>query len=430
MNLVASGSGGTIFTSAPVTLTVRPAAPPTVLADTSPGSSTLFVGQQAAFTASFTGNLPITNQWQVSTNHGATFQNLAGQNGGSLTLANLQIANSGQYRLVGSNAFGSTNSTPASLFVLPTSAEPAVQVAGELIVNLLPDGLDTNAGLWHNETSDTNSVGDFTFVGQTGPLNVATVTYNAQPLNVLNVNGNGDNSVESQIKAPAILLGANPCSMEAWLFATQVGGNNTVVNYGDQTSQSGDLDRALNYHNQPYGAFTGYFGNADVQWLPAGSGATANLWHYIAVTYDGSNLKLYQDGKFNNGLTGITLLTDDTYISVGSGTGNAIFAGAGALSGYVASARVETGVLTANQIAQNYIAGPAPGLTAGLTIAQLAPLTTTHNANGSLTLNWNAGTLQEATSLTGPWTTDTNITSPFIVTPSGGTPKKFYRLVY
>ncbi len=345
-----------------------------------------------------------------------------------MTLTNLQLTDAAEYRLKGSNAFGNTNSTPVNVYVLPTSAEPAVQVSGHLIVNLLSDGLDTNAGLWHNETADTNSVGDFTFVSTSGPLNVASVLYNGQPINVLNVAGVSGNSVEAlNVQAPAILLGANPCTMEAWLYATQIQNNNTVVNYGDQSSQSGDLDRSLNYQNQGYGAFTGYFGDADLGWNPA---PTANAWHYIAVTYDGSNLIVYQDGVANNSHSGITLKTDESYISVGSGTGGGPYAGANPLSGYVAAARVETGVLTPNQIAQNYIAGPAPGLTAGLTIAQLAPLTSSFT-NGTLTLSWNAGTLQEATSVKGPWTSDTSVTSPHTVTPAtAGAPMKFYRLEY
>ncbi|HEX3800107.1 MAG TPA: LamG-like jellyroll fold domain-containing protein [Verrucomicrobiae bacterium] len=423
--LVGTGNLGTVVTSAPVTLTIRPAAPPTVLADTTSTGNTLFVGQQVTFSAAFTGNQPITNQWQVSKNGGA-YQNISGQTGSTLTLSSVGLSDQGNYRLEASNAFGTANSTPLALIVLPVSAEPQVAFAGEVIVNLSSDGLDTNAGVWHNETTATDSVGDFTFAGGIG-LNVTNVLYNGQPLEVLNVAGVGNNSVEAiNTPAPAILLGANPCTMEAWCFATQVNNNNTVVNYGDQSSNSGDLDRALNYQNQGYGAFTGYFGNADLGWNPA---PTANVWHYIAVTYDGSNLIVYQDGVANGNHTGITLLTDESYISVGSGTSGGPFAGANPFSGLIAAARVETGVLTPAQIAANYKAGPAPGLITGVSIAQLAPLTSTF-ANGMLTLSWSAGTLQEAPSINGPWTSDTGFTSPHAVNPSAAGGNKFYRLQY
>jgi hypothetical protein len=256
------------------------------------------------------------------------------------------------------------------------------------------------------------------------------VIYNFQPLNVLNVAGNGNNSVEAiNTPTPSILLGANPCSMEAWLYANVViepSGGNTVVNYGNQTTQTGIPDRALNYQNQGYGAFTGYFGS-DFGWNPA---PTANTWHYIAVTYDGNTVSVYQDGVVNGSRGGITLGTLGSYISVGSGTGGGPYAGINAFNGYIAAARVETGVLTPAQIAHNYVAGPAPGLATGLSIAQLAPLNF-GITNGTLTLSWLAGTLQENTSLTtGSWTTDGSVTSPYTVTPASGGAMKFYRLKY
>lgn len=48
--------------------------------------------------------------------------------------------------------------------------------------------------------------------------------------------------------------------------------------------------------------------------------------------------------------------------------------------------------------------------------------------NGSqLILNWPNGTLLEATNVRGPWTTNV-ATSPFINTPSLGTPQKYFRV--
>jgi len=42
-----------------------------------------------------------------------------------------------------------------------------------------------------------------------------------------------------------------------------------------------------------------------------------------------------------------------------------------------------------------------------------------------LTLSWPSGTLLEAASVLGPWTTNT-AASPYVLTPSG--PRKFYRV--
>lgn len=48
-------------------------------------------------------------------------------------------------------------------------------------------------------------------------------------------------------------------------------------------------------------------------------------------------------------------------------------------------------------------------------------------SGSDLQLTWSQGTLQEADVITGPWTTVTNATSPYTVTPNGV--QKFYRVL-
>jgi lysophospholipase L1-like esterase len=109
-------------TSAPVTLTVLAPSAPVVLQNPTPISASPYVGQSVTFTSAFTGNHPITNQWQFSTDGGATFLNLAGATNTTLSLNNLQLTNSGEYRLVATNAYGSNHTTPATVNVQPWSA--------------------------------------------------------------------------------------------------------------------------------------------------------------------------------------------------------------------------------------------------------------------------------------------------------------------
>ncbi len=65
---------------------------------------------------------PITNQWQFSQDGGNTFSNLNGATSTTLTITNLQSANTGEYRLTVGNAFGSNDTSAAILTVLPWSA--------------------------------------------------------------------------------------------------------------------------------------------------------------------------------------------------------------------------------------------------------------------------------------------------------------------
>jgi lysophospholipase L1-like esterase len=109
-------------TSAPVVLTVLAPSEPVILQSITPVSAMAYVGQQAMFSAAFTGNHPITNQWQVSEDGGTTFANLAGETNDTLILSNLQTVSSGEYRLAAVNVFGSNNTAAASLTVKPWSA--------------------------------------------------------------------------------------------------------------------------------------------------------------------------------------------------------------------------------------------------------------------------------------------------------------------
>jgi len=113
--------GATAITSAPVTLEVIVPSAPLVVKDTTPNPASQYVGQSVTFYSTFNGNHPITNQWQVSEDAGNTFQDIAGATNTAFTLNNLQITNSGEYRLVAGNAIGSNHSSSATLTVKPWS---------------------------------------------------------------------------------------------------------------------------------------------------------------------------------------------------------------------------------------------------------------------------------------------------------------------
>lgn len=106
-------------TSAPVTLDVSAASYPQLTQDITPESTNVFAGASVTFSAAFIGNSPITNQWQFSSDNGATFVNLAGETNTVLTLSDLQATNAGYYRLVASNSFGFAQSSAGSLTISP-----------------------------------------------------------------------------------------------------------------------------------------------------------------------------------------------------------------------------------------------------------------------------------------------------------------------
>ncbi len=100
-------------TSTPATLTVDFA--PTVT--TQPLAQTVTAGQTATFTAAASGNPSPTVQWQVSTDGGATFTNIAGATSATLSFATTAAQNANQYRAVFTNSIGNATSNPATLTV-------------------------------------------------------------------------------------------------------------------------------------------------------------------------------------------------------------------------------------------------------------------------------------------------------------------------
>jgi len=108
--------------------------PPSIT--TQPQSHSVLAGGSATFSVTATGTAPLSYQWT----HAGT--NLSGANASSLTISSAQPDNAGDYVALVSSPYGSTNSTTATLTILPPSGTGYV-----LFVNSLasPTKIFTNA---------------------------------------------------------------------------------------------------------------------------------------------------------------------------------------------------------------------------------------------------------------------------------------------
>jgi Immunoglobulin domain/Immunoglobulin I-set domain len=86
-----------------------------------PVSQTIAAGSNVTFTVTATGTAPLFYQWvfQVSS---TVFSNIPAANAASFSIANVQTTNAGNYGVVITNNFGSTNSQLATLFVTTNSS--------------------------------------------------------------------------------------------------------------------------------------------------------------------------------------------------------------------------------------------------------------------------------------------------------------------
>ena len=123
-------------TTVPVLLTVNSA--PVIT--TNPANVTVSAGASAIFTAAASGTPAPTVQWQVSTNGGTTFTNLAGANSATLTLTAVTAAMTGnQYKAVFTNSTSSATTTAATLTVntapvITTNPTAATVTAGNTAI--------------------------------------------------------------------------------------------------------------------------------------------------------------------------------------------------------------------------------------------------------------------------------------------------------
>jgi Concanavalin A-like lectin/glucanases superfamily len=146
--------------------------------------------------------------------------------------------------------------------------------------------------------------------------------------------------------------------------------------------------------------------------IPAGDLGGAN-WVQLAGTYDGANWNLYRNGvqvATTPSAVG-ALAVNDADWAIGS-TGNGW---ADPFAGSIDEVAIYSQALSTSRIAAHYsmaVLGPNP-----LSITR---------SGANVTITWPAGTLQESTSLTGPFVDSAGGPSPRTVAPSGT--RKFYRV--
>jgi alpha-L-fucosidase 2 len=285
------------------------------------------------------------------------------------------------YYVVSASGLWGESSNSAQATVVP-GPNFAVTFRGDLLVNLQSSDLNSSTRTWTNRTSNAQSVGNFATVGGNN-LSLAALSWNGFTVNTLYVNSIGNNSVQSALTAPMEIISNKPVSVEAWIFPKDVNATSCYLNYGYQGGSSSPMnEREFDYDTSGHGVISGNFGSLDTGWATT---PTAGTWHYVAVTYDGTTLSAYLDGSLDlTHVIGTPIATVPTLMQVGSAiSGTGVNGGNDPFHGYIACARLESGVLTAGDIAANYALGPlgspVAGVPAGLTAAA---------GDGQVVLNW------------------------------------------
>jgi hypothetical protein len=360
--LVATNSAGPTL-GEPGTLTVNPASSPMIATDITSTPSPVFPGSSTVtFSVSFVGTLPISYQWQVDKGSGPT--SIVGQTNTSLTLTNLKASDVGSYSLHAANALGYMDSGSATVYPQPTAP---------VTVNFQ----------WHS--TEGGDVGNYSGLG---------------------VAGFGTGTFWNQVVGPSSWSPGTYSCGNAYADdgTTIVGTKWTLVTGGSWDWTSTPTIPLLDSAASAYAAQSFTFG------LPNG------IYNVVLFSCNGTEASTASGGTVFtlNGMTRTALPTQNTSFVQGNT--------------YVVFSNV---VVTSTSLAGTWepVTGKTYGSVNGAQLQYRGPAVTleiSRVSGGQVQLQWPEGTLLEATSVTGPWTTN-SAPSPYTLSPAGA--QKFYRLI-
>ncbi len=431
-DVVVTNANGAV-TSPVVQITVKPPSAPLLDADLDNLTPATYAGGSLNFSASFSGTLPISYQWM--TNSGTGDYPLPGATNSSLTLANLPLSWTGNIRLSAVNALGSNSTSIATVTVLadppaPTSAEPyayAVYVLNPLAYWRFSEANATSAGGVPAYDSSGHGHDASYGIGATdnapGPQPPAFPGLEATNTGVQlpgpNTAGHG------YLVAPDLNLNANTATITAWLNPSaniittagvlmwRNGADAAGLGFGNATSASGMTELVYTWNTN-----SSLTWNWDSNLFPP-----SGQWSFVALTISPTAATLYLYYVDNNdGTTNLLKAVNTLPHTAEAFSGGIIRIGDDTFDDYrtfpgvIDEVAVFSQTLSESQIQNLFFT------------ALGAPLNVTLNSGWDgrqLTLSWPSGTLLEALSVLGPWTTNA-ATSPYTLTPAG--PMKFYRV--
>ncbi len=377
-------------------ITVSPGAP--IITQQPTASLTLLVGATLHASVANIGNPPFTYYW--FTNNGPAPVSVSSSP--TLTLANLQLINSGSYVCVVSNDYGTT---PSSALTLTVVAPSAYQ---QTMLSLGP------VAYWPlNETSGTNAYdligghnGTYTgtyLLGQTGPTNAFFGSSGSALFD----------GTSGHVDIPGTSFNlTNAVTMVAWVEVFSGPTFDGLIGHGDSSWRT-----TIDPSGQPGG--NDGAAQSDATDPSSSPGVNDGTWHMVAYSYTGvpgqnDNGSLYVDG---------VLVANNTITIAPAGNNLDVWIGGSPdygdrfLPAYIANAAIFNQSLSAAQV---------QGIYNGVAVLNPQTISITHSGS-NVVLTWQTGTLLEATNLLGPWTTNSAAASGYTVPATNAA--KFFRLL-
>src|SRR3989339_1282746 len=215
---------------------------------------------------------------------------------------------------------------------------------------------------WHlNEGSGINA-GDSGLSGSTGTITGATWETNGKvgdsALKFDSTDGTDDYISVTDNSSLDI---TNAITLEAWVYCTDIsqdGSTRRVVDKGS-TYALGASDKAY---------FKLYLDGVATEALKTWSISDANVWHHLVGTYDGTAMKLYQDGVnvFERAANG-SISTNDSALQIGRQS-----SGGGRFKGIIDEVKIYSRALSAAEVAEHF--NPPPPVDNPPQVALVVPV--------------------------------------------------------
>jgi hypothetical protein len=389
-----------------------------------PSSIGAFAGENVKFAATgINGTSPFTYQWQYitasATNNLTDGGDISGSKTATLSISNVASADVGSYQLVVSNSVGTTLSSNATLTVVtpvPGSYEAAVVQYQPLAYWPLNETNDPSTGTAVAFEYVSFFNGTYGVTGQNGFNGIVGPEAPAFP---------GFPANNPALETSGTVAGSYVSASGGDLIATNltyamwINPSGPVENWAGLLMDRSAAGEGLGFGGSVDGtgmseiAYTWNQNNQNTWGFNSLLYPTAGQWSFVALVIEPSKGTLYLVGTNGVVQSAVNAIPHDSEeFAVAWHIGNDAVGDPGrTFPGRISSVGVFLSALTSAQI--ETLADIGFGIMPPV-VVDIAP---NPSVPGTLSLSWSQGTLLQAPSVTGPWTTNT-ATSPYTVDPT------------
>jgi hypothetical protein len=367
-----------------------------------PASQSRYTGKTVQLMAAATGTSPVTYQWLRNDEPLTNGGNISGATTDTLVITNATTGNTGDYKLVATNSFGTDTSEIATLAIVTpaTAHENQVLAANPLAFWRLDESTDPAGG----GVAAHDYAGGHDGVYGTAVQNGFHAISGPTQADGYSMFGSSNNAIacthdlaNSYVTTPTLGLTTNTFTITGWVRpdATPENWSGLVFTRGGTPATGLNINGSgqLGYH---WG---------DSFWdVESGLTLPANEWSFVALVVQPTQATLYVYNS--DGMESFTHIAGHAALALNSGFR---LGGDPAGDDRIFNGRIDEVAVFGSALTQEQIVT--------LVGATFPTITLDRLPSGNIQLNWSGGALYQAEDLSGPWTPVPGATSPYSFAP-------------